>query len=83
MYQCHACFSPHVNVFTQNIVVALLLGQLTRNTSKDTEVFITDLENRARDLNIFDLSPFFGSVLFKNFRMRVDRTRGVIVKTYV
>lgn len=57
--------------------------QLTRNTSKDTEVFITDLENRARELNIFDLTPFFSSVLFKNFRMRVDRTRGVIVKTYV
>jgi hypothetical protein len=46
-------------------------------------VFITDLENRARELNIFDLTTFFNSALFKSFRMSVDRTRGVIVKTYL
>ena len=46
-------------------------------------MFITDLENRARELNIFDLTPFFNSALFKNFRMKVDRARGVIVKTYM
>ena len=59
------------------------VSQLTRNTSKDTEVFITDLENRARELNIFDLTPFFNSVLFKNFGMKVDRAKGIIVKTYM
>jgi hypothetical protein len=57
--------------------------QLTRNASKETEVFITDLENRARDLNIFDLTQFFNSALFKSFRLQVDRARGVIIKTYL
>jgi hypothetical protein len=57
--------------------------QLTRNASKETEVFITDLENRARDLNIFDLTQFFNSALFKSFRLHVDRARGVIIKTYL
>lgn len=45
-------------------------------------MFIADLENRARELNIFDLTPFFNSALFKSFRLHVDRARGVIVKTY-
>lgn len=56
---------------------------LTRNTNKDTEVFIVDLENRARELNIFDLTGFFNSILFKNLKLKVDKARGIIVKTYM
>jgi len=57
--------------------------KLTRNTSRDSEVFISDLENRARELNVFDLGPFFGSVLFKRHHLVVDKARGVIVKQYL
>lgn len=65
------------------VPTAMCALQLTRSTSKETEVFIADLESRARELNIFDLSPFFNSALFKSFRLHVDRARGVIVKTYL
>jgi hypothetical protein len=48
-----------------------------------TEVFIVDLENTAKELNIFDLTGFFNCTLFKSLKFQVDKSRGLIIKTYV
>eukprot|EP01041_Mallomonas_annulata_P002923 gene2923-5737_t len=53
--------------------------QLRYKKVRDTvEVFIDDLEKRARDLNIFDLRPFYSSRLFKSHGLRVDETLGSV-----
>ena len=51
-------------------------------SSDSTEVFINELEHRARELNIFDLKPFYKSALFRNHGLRVDERRQLIVKQY-
>jgi hypothetical protein len=54
-----------------------------RKVSADyTEVFVNDLENRAKDLNIYDLRPFYQSALFRSHGLRVDERRQVIIKQY-
>ena len=54
-----------------------------KNVSTDsTEVFINELEHRAKELNIFDLKPFYKSALFRNHGLRIDERRQVIVKQY-
>lgn len=61
----------------------LKIDQMTKNTKLETEVYINDLENRAKELNIFDLRPFYNSLIFKNHGMSVDERSGLIVKRYV
>ncbi len=45
-------------------------------------MYINDLENRAKELTIFDLRPFYNSMVFRNHGMEVDERRGLIIKTY-
>lgn len=47
-----------------------------------TEVPLNDLENKAKDLNIFDLKPFYQSAVFKKRGFHVDERKQVVVKTY-
>eukprot|EP01038_Epipyxis_sp_PR26KG_P005040 gene5040-7031_t len=68
----------------QTLLVSAEKFKIARNNrSNTTEVFIYDLENRAKELNIFDLRPFFKSNTFKNHHLHVEEERGVIVKTYM
>ena len=54
-----------------------------RGISTDsTEVFMHDLENKARELNVYDLQPFYRSALFRNHGLRLDDKRQLIVKQY-
>ena len=46
------------------------------------EVYVTDLKNKAKELNIHDLVPFYSSALFRNHGLSVDESRGVIVKSF-
>jgi len=46
------------------------------------KVFLQDLEKRAKDINVYDLRPFFESSLFKSHGFRVDFREQVIVKDY-
>ena len=48
----------------------------------DVEVWTTDLKNRAKELNIHDLNPFFTSKLFTSHGFTLDETRGVIIKSF-
>lgn len=57
--------------------------QLRYHTVKETvEVFVDDLEKRARELNIFDLRPFYQSALFRHHGLRLDTDANLIVKTF-
>jgi len=47
-----------------------------------TEVFMNDLENKAKDLNIYDLRNFYKSAAFRNHNFSVDEKRGLIIKSY-
>ncbi len=58
------------------------MSQLMKSTRGSTEVYINDLENRAKELSIFDLRPFYQSQVFKSHGMVVDLAHGVIVKQY-
>ena len=50
--------------------------------TETTEVFMHELENKAKELNIFDLRPFYSSGIFKNHGMKVDLDKRLIIKTY-
>lgn len=41
-----------------------------------------ELEVKARELNIFDLSPFFESTVFKRLGFSIDPVYPIIVKKY-
>jgi hypothetical protein len=83
-------FPSHPPSFSLNIIIlsSSLLQLKSRNgwsendMAGQTEVFINELENRAKDLNIFDLRPFYRSTIFRNHGLRVDERRQVIVKFY-
>jgi DNA replication licensing factor MCM2 len=51
---------------------------ITKNNEKNTSVYASALENRAKELNIFDLRPFYDSSLFKNHGLRVNLAEGKI-----
>ena len=56
---------------------------IKNNTNPNTEIYISSLENKAKELNIFDLQSFYNSSLFRNHGMEVDLQRGIITKTYL
>ena len=56
--------------------------QAQRSTSDVVQVYISDLQKRANDLNIFDLKPFFNSKVFKSYGMEVNERSGMIVKRF-
>jgi hypothetical protein len=43
---------------------------------------MSDLENRARELNVFDLRPFYSSTIFADRGFHADSVNSLIVKTY-
>jgi hypothetical protein len=55
---------------------------ITRNASPVTVIYISALENRAKELNIFDLKPFYQSALFRSNGFSVKEAEGVIEKSY-
>lgn len=56
---------------------------ITRNTSPITIIYISALENRAKELNIFDLKPFYSCSLFRNHGFVAKESEGVIEKSYL
>ena len=56
---------------------------IKNNTNPNTEIYIDSLVNKAKELNIFDLTPFYNSSLFRNHGLQCDLHRGVILKTYL
>ncbi len=46
------------------------------------EVSMEELETKARELNVFDLKPFYNSILFKQLGFHIDLRYHIIVKTY-
>lgn len=58
------------------------LKLIRSNTNPKTEIYISSLENKARDYNIFDLQPFYSSPLFQKYGMEVDLQKGVISKSF-
>jgi hypothetical protein len=53
-----------------------------RNINEPTEIQMSDLENRARELNVFDLRPFYSSTIFADRGFHADSVNSLIVKTY-
>mmetsp|Transcript_3003 Transcript_3003/g.4568 ORF Transcript_3003/g.4568 Transcript_3003/m.4568 type:complete len:949 (+) Transcript_3003:31-2877(+) len=57
--------------------------QLRYKKSADiVKVYMDDLENRAKSLNIFDLRPFYDSMMFRNYGLHLDERNRMIVKTF-
>jgi len=54
-----------------------------RMLPKEVQVDVEDLDSRARDLNIYDIQPFFKSQLLPRNHYKVDLSRGVIIKSYM
>lgn len=47
-----------------------------------TEVHTTALESRAKELNIYDLRPFYKSSMFRNHGLILDDVNHIIIKKY-
>ena len=56
--------------------------QIRKSTNDRTEVHLIALENRAKDLNIHDLRPFYKSSLFRNHGLKLDEINQLIIKQY-
>eukprot|EP01031_Cornospumella_fuschlensis_P031068 gene31068-37548_t len=56
---------------------------LTKDSSNVTEVYVEALGNRAKELKVWDLQPFFRSALFRNSGFELDSQKGVIRKYYL
>ncbi len=57
--------------------------QLKRRAHVDKmTVDLDDLEAKAREFNIYDLTPFFESANFSRLGFSVDKVNGVIIKTF-
>ena len=57
--------------------------QLRYNTTADTvKVYVVDLENKAKSLNIFNMRDFYHSTLFVNHGFRYDEQDKVIIKSF-
>lgn len=50
---------------------------------RDTRIDINDLQRKAQELNIYDLTPFFNSSIFRRHNFRVDLDEGSIIKEYL
>ncbi|CAE7542095.1 MCM2, partial [Symbiodinium microadriaticum] len=53
-----------------------------KKSADQVKVYMDDLENRAKSLNIFDLRPFYESALFKNHGLHLDERNRMIVKSF-
>lgn len=51
--------------------------------SQETSIYINDLENRARELQVFDLQSFFESKLFEDSGLTVDLSKGIIIRIFI
>ena len=49
------------------------------SAESETRVYMQDLEKRAKDINIYDLRPFYDSAIFRNHGFRIDDIEQVIV----
>ena len=49
---------------------------------KTIRVYMQDLEKRAKDLNIYELRPFYESAVFRSHGFRVDEREQVIIKDW-
>jgi hydrogenase maturation factor len=56
--------------------------QIRRVVNDRTDVYMDALEGRAKDLNIYDLKPFYQSALFRNHGLRVNELTRIITKIY-
>lgn len=52
------------------------------NPPEFLEVEMDDLESKAGEFGIYDLSGFYGSKLFKDKRLSVDKQRRKIIKSF-
>lgn len=43
---------------------------------------MSEFENKAKEVGIYDVRPFYGSNLFKSHGMRVNFDKKLIIKTY-
>jgi hypothetical protein len=71
-------FSP---LFSSHIAPYFLLQLIKRHTH-ETKVYINILENKAKELNIFDLRPFYRSAIFRSSGLTVDEQRRLIIKSF-
>jgi predicted nucleotide-binding protein (sugar kinase/HSP70/actin superfamily) len=53
-----------------------------KKSSEAVTVHMDELENKAKSLNIFNLTPFYNSSMFRNFGFHVDVENRAIVKTF-
>jgi hypothetical protein len=59
-----------------------LLQLRYKKAAETVKIYMDDLENRAKTLNIFDLRPFYTSLLFKNYGLSLDEGTRMIIKTF-
>ncbi|KAI8996853.1 MCM2/3/5 family-domain-containing protein [Pilobolus umbonatus] len=59
-----------------------ILQLKSKSVARNVEISIKDLEEKARQMEIFDISPFLQSDLFKKNSYTVDQERKLIVKNY-
>jgi hypothetical protein len=60
-------------------VIYILLSYVS---SKKTEVFMDELEAKAREYKVFDLTDFYASPSFRANGFEVDATRKVIIRRF-
>lgn len=44
---------------------------------------MTELENKAKEMHVHDLRPFYQSSIFKNHGMSVNYDKKIIIKSYL
>ena len=66
-----------------NLVPSSSLFQVVRKVvTTSVEIPTSALESRAKELNIYDLRPFYKSSLFRSHGLQVDEQRRVIIKKF-
>jgi DNA replication licensing factor MCM2 len=53
-----------------------------REIGNETTVGMDKLERRAKEINIYDLRPFYNSNTFAKHNFSIDERRQLIIKTY-
>ena len=53
-----------------------------REIGNETTVGMDKLERRAKEINIYDLRPFYNSNTFAKLNFSIDERRQLIIKTY-
>eukprot|EP01039_Chlorochromonas_danica_P003922 gene3925-4286_t len=79
MAEAHARMHLRDHVRRDDVDMAI---KITKDHSKVTEVYVEALSNRAKEVKVFDLRPFFSSSIFKQHGFSVDHVKGVIRKVY-